>query len=86
MTESYKLCPKCKNPLDLKEIYCPYCWESFWINFSWNQIKQDKWKNTEIKKVSRLARFMIILFVIPIITSIISFIIWLISEIFDSLL
>ena len=84
MTDNYKLCPKCNNPLDLNATSCPYCWESLWV-FWGNQIKQGKRQNMETKKAARLVRFIAILFVLPIITSVISFILWLISEILDSI-
>lgn len=85
MADNYKLCPKCNNALDLNVTSCPYCWESMWISFWWNQIKQGKRQNVETKKAVRLVRFIVILFVLPIITSVITFIIWLISEIFDGI-
>lgn len=84
MTENYKLCPKCKNPLDLKESACPYCWESVWI-FWWNQIKQNK-PTVETKGCSWMAKILfIVFFVIPLITSVISFIVWLILGVLDGI-
>ena len=76
----YKLCPKCNNPMDLNETYCPYCWDSAWVVFWGNQIRREN--VLQIKKVSRLIRFIILLFVLPIISLVITFIMWLISEIF----
>ena len=82
MADNYKHCPKCNNPLDLKETVCPYCWESLSV-FWWNQIKQNK-STIETKGCSWIAKILfIILFVIPLISSAISFIAWLISWIFE---
>ena len=82
MADNYKLCPKCNNPLDLKETACPYCWESLSV-FGWNQIKQNK-PTVETKGCSWIAKILfIIFFVIPLISSAISFIAWLISWIFE---
>lgn len=84
MTENYKLCPKCNNALDLNVVSCPYCWESVWIVLGWNQIKQsNKRQNPQTKKAVKLYKLIIILFLLPVISSVISFIIGLISGIFN---
>ena len=82
MADNYKLCPKCNNPLDLKDVACPYCWESLSV-FWWNQIKQNK-PTVETKGCSWMAKILfIIFFVVPLISSLISFIVWLISGVFE---
>ena len=82
MADNYKLCPKCNNPLDLKDVSCPYCWESLSV-FWWNQIKQKK-PTVETKGCSWAAKILfIIFFVVPLISSLISFIVWLISGVFE---
>ena len=83
MTDSYKLCPKCNNALDNNVMECPYCWESLWVSFWWNHIKKDV-KKVETKWCSWIARILFIVFVVlPLISSVISFIVWLISWVFN---
>ena len=83
MTDSYKLCPKCNNALDNNVMQCPYCGESLWINVWWNNIKKEE-KAVETKWCSWTAKILfIIFFVIPLISSAVSFIMWLISWIFE---
>lgn len=72
MAQDYKLCPKCNNPLDFKEVVCPYCWESMWIVIWWNQIKQDKPTVGKTSSVWVIKRLIYIFIVFPIILSIIS--------------
>ena len=81
--EEYKLCPKCNNPLDKKILQCPYCWENLWVNVWWTNVMKWDPKTVE-KNKSSLLRIIIILFIIlPLLSSIISFIFELISSLFE---
>ncbi len=85
MSNDYKLCPKCNNALDNNVMQCPYCGEKMWISFwtennFWNQNTNQP--PIQIKNSKGFLILLIILFGFPIVWSIISLIIGIISSIF----